>query len=309
MHSDEEEVHVWIQGNLNGKDPIAMVRDLKASLDSMAFSSNESELPGDDLLQKGKRTAEYLSLWTTPIEESVDLWEAYGGKSPTHIPIIPWRVTNLGTRVFNRGIPPQLFPASSFMRTMNLTDSKLHLTEVYANYSEFVEMVPLTADDQRTLDYGWMPVGINLYTMSKITEGNYSHLYKVKDESFFLGCGSVVTSAHACFGIGRSNADLLEQYIRKQDTGHGTSGHMIASVLAYQSQFLWYLQEVFNNFATRRSVYVTKFLEPESGAYHTIHEYRNAIQDMKRADVNKLYPNYARNNFEICKKFVSLIKV
>jgi len=309
MHKDEKLVHVWIQGTLKGKDPKTVISDLKRGLEFTASTGGDGELFDSEIITRGKKTAEYLELWNTPLEDSNDLWDYYGGKTPVRIPVIPWRVSNLGPRIYSRSIPPQLFPPTHFVNAMNLKDIRLNITEVYCNYSEFVEMIPITSDDALLLDFAWMPVGNNLYTMAKITESTKGHLLKVKDPDFFNGCGSVVTAAHACFGIGRSNIDLINQLERKLNTGHSTSGHMIASVLAFQSQFMWYLQEVFNNFERGSSVYITKFAEPGSGMYHSIYEYRNAIHDMKTADKSKLYPNYARNNLDICERFVSSLKL
>uniref|UniRef100_A0A2V0RIY0 VP7 n=1 Tax=viral metagenome TaxID=1070528 RepID=A0A2V0RIY0_9ZZZZ len=308
-YADEPVVHVWIQGTLQGRNPKQTVNDLRNMITSESASYADGEVSNNMIPRGIQKTAEYMSLWETPLSETQDLWEAYGGRAPMRIPIIPWRVSNLGPRAFHKGIPPQLFPSSTIKTIMGMDKSDLQFTEVYCNYSSFVEMTQLTENDVKLLDYGWMPVGANLFTMAPITEDNYTHLLKVKDPDFFRGCGSVVTSSHACFGLGRTNDELLFQHERKVQTGHGTSGHMIASVLAFQSQFLWYLQEVFDNYTSNKSVYIAKFREPESGVYHTIHEYRNAIHDMKRIDSNKLYPKYARNNFEICKKFVNLLKV
>jgi hypothetical protein len=252
------------------------------------------------------QTDEYSRLWNTPISKSYDLWEMYGTNEPTRIPVIPWRVSNLGPRIYSKGLPPQLFPSSTFMTRYGISES-LNETEVYCNYSEFVTLKPLLSDDSKRLDYGWRPVGANLYAMQRVTDDNYEHLLKVDDDQFFMGCGSVVTAAHGCFGIGRTNDALIRQFERKVNTGFGTSGHMIASILAFQSHFLWYLEEVSYNLETKKSVYAVRFNEPESAAYHTIHEYRNAIDDMKSADLNKEYPKYARPNFEICRKFVSAI--
>uniref|UniRef100_A0A2V0RB52 VP7 n=1 Tax=viral metagenome TaxID=1070528 RepID=A0A2V0RB52_9ZZZZ len=253
---------------------------------------------------------EYISLWSTPLDDSIDTWEAFGSGSPQRIPLIPWRVSNVGPRIFHKGIPPQLFPPTTFMMERGISMLELQFTEVYSNYSEFVIMRPITDDELETLDFGWLPVGDNMYVMSKIDEDDYSSgLLTVDDRDFFLGCGSVVTSAHACFGLGRSNTDLISQRRRKEATGYGTSGHMIASVLSFQSHFLWYLEEVYMNLKTNRSVYVTTFNEPEEGAYHTIHEYRNAVLDMKLLDSKGMYPKYARNNFRICETFVRYLNL
>jgi hypothetical protein len=307
LHSEEEVVHVWIQGNLKGKSPSSMASSLKLSINDLMINDDDGELADNPIISTGKRTAEYISLWNTPLDKSHDLWDLYGSRVPNRIPIIPWRVTNLGPRVFHMGIPPQLFPSTTFMTLMDIPRNDLNIPEVYCNYSEFVDMVPLDTNDAELLDFGWMSVGDNLYTMASINDSNIQHLFKVDDGDFFNGLGSVVTSAHACYGVGRTNEDLINQFERKQATGHGTSGHMIASVLAFQSHFLWYLQEVYNNFQYGKSVYAAKFLEPGSGSYHTIHEYRNAIHDMNQADANKIYPRYARTNLEVCKKFVGLL--
>jgi hypothetical protein len=252
-----------------------------------------------------ERTKEYISLWNTPLEESHDTWEMYGSRSPQRIPLIPWRVSNLGARTFHKGIPPQLFPPSTFMFERGIGIKELKFTEIYSNYSEHVKLRTLTQEDVDTLDYAWLPVGPNMYAMSPIKTGDVRDstygLLTVEDRDFFMGCGSVVTAAHACFGLGRSNKDLIFQKERKDNTKHGTSGHMIASVLAFQSHFLWYMEEVYYNLKTKSSVYAVPFDEPEGGAYHTIHEYRNAIHDMQIIDTKGLYPKYARNNLEICK--------
>jgi hypothetical protein len=261
----------------------------------------------DSEMKVDVRSTEYTSLWDTPIEKSYDLWEMYGSKTPTRIPVIPWRVSNLGPRIYKNGLPPQLFPNTTIMKKLNISLNGLNTTEIYGNYSEFVTLTPLLSDDSKRLDYGWRSVGTNLYAMQRVTSDNYENLLKVDDDQFFMGCGSVVTAAHGCFGIGRTNDELIRQFERKVNTGFGTSGHMIASVLAFQSHFLWYLEEVSYNLETKKSVYAVRFNEPESAAYHTIHEYRNAIDDMKSADLNKEYPKYARPNLEICRKFVSAI--
>lgn len=266
-------------------------------------------LPSSSLNRNNVGYDEYKRLWDVPITDSYDLWELYGSKNPVRIPVIPWRVSNLGMRVYDKGLPPQLFPPSSFCKIMNIDLSDLDVVEIYGNYSDYVKLIPMDADSAKKLDFGWREVGRNLYSMIAANDENYSTLLMIEDPSFFNGCGSVVTSAHACFGLGRSSSELLFQFERKVNTGHSTSGHMIASVLAFQSHFLWYLEEVFNNFSTKTTTYETDFIEPESGSYHTIHEYRNAIHDMEMVDNNKLYPKHARINFGLCKKFVAKLQM
>jgi hypothetical protein len=292
----------WSSSNLPILTREDMDDKIKMHVDSLKLSNSTPSIDeGND--------SSYSSLWNTPLNKSYDLWELYGGSSPTRIPVIPWRVSNLGPRMYAKGLPPQLFPSSTILTRYGIGTGDINPVEVYGNYSEYVKLVPMLEDDAKRLDYGWKVIGNNMYVMQPATPGNLNELLKVDDEEFFMGCGSVVTAAHGCFGIGRTNDELIEQFERKVNTGHGTSGHMIASVLAFQSHFLWYLEEVSYNIETNSSVYAVRFNEPGSKAYHTIHEYRNAIHDMKRADSNKVYPGYARINLGLCEKFVRSIKL
>jgi hypothetical protein len=251
------------------------------------------------------RTYEYRTYWKTDLRESIDLWALYGGRRPTRIPVIPWRVSNVGMRVYGTALPPQLFPASSVMRKNGIKDF-IDYTEIYHNYSEHVSMIEISDADRASdgLDFGWMYLGQGMYSMMDIDSTVY-RLYKVQDVDFFKGLGTVVTSAHACFGFGRTNDDLIFQLERKNKTGFGTSGHMIASILAFKSHFLWYLTEIDINTRTNKTIYITPFNEPESGLYHISRDYVNALDDIKLASQKVDIPEHAKANFEICKQFVS----
>lgn len=251
------------------------------------------------------RTYEYRTYWKTDLRESIDLWALYGGRRPTRIPVIPWRVSNVGMRVYGVALPPQLFPASSVMRKNGIKDF-IDYTEIYHNYSEHVTMIEISDADRASdgLDFGWIYLGQGMYSMMDIDSTVY-RLYKVQDVDFFKGLGTVVTSAHACFGFGRTNDDLIFQLERKNKTGFGTSGHMIASILAFRSHFLWYLTEIDINTKTNKTIYITPFNEPESGLYHISRDYVNALDDIKLASQTVDIPEHAKANFEICKQFVS----
>jgi hypothetical protein len=254
------------------------------------------------------KTYEYRSYWKSDLKDSRDLWDTYGSRRPTRIPLIPWRVSNIGMRIYGPGLPPQLFPASDIMRRNDITNF-IDYTEIYHNYSEYVEMIEISDADRSEdgLDFGWRYLGQGMYSMMDINSTDYK-LYKVQDVDFFKGLGTVVTSAHACFGFGRSNDDLISQLERKNRTGFGTSGHMIASVLAYRSHFLWYLTEININIKTNKTIYIAPFMEPESGLYHVSRDYVNALDDIKLASQKVDIPEHAKANFEICKQFVGKMR-
>lgn len=132
-------------------------------------------------------------------------------------------------------------------------------------------------------------------------------LFKIQDRTFFNGLGSVSTAQHGSFGLGRDEASLVKQAMRRVRSGHDTSGHMIASALCPSSHLLWYLEEVYNNVKTEKSIYNAPFKEPAGGLYHTIEEYQNAITDMRTLENQSLYPHYARIHVAVCRTFVSFI--
>jgi len=149
--------------------------------------------------------------------------------------------------------------------------------------------------------------GAGKTTFVEARDGVFTDLLKVNDPSFFMGLGSVSTAQNGSFGLGRDEASLTKQAMRRLETGHDTSGHMIASVLCPTSHLLWYLEEVYINNKEKKSIYNVPFKEPTGALYHSIEEYRNALIDMKELEVKGLYPSFARNNVEVCRTFVSLI--
>uniref|UniRef100_A0A2V0RMJ6 VP7 n=1 Tax=viral metagenome TaxID=1070528 RepID=A0A2V0RMJ6_9ZZZZ len=135
------------------------------------------------------------------------------------------------------------------------------------------------------------------------TLDGFATLYEVEDSSFFLGLGSVVTSSHRYFSIGRSPSNLLEQFLRKESGKEDLSGHMFASVLAFKSHFLWYLEEIAINMEKSTTIYAFPFKEPKGKQYHSINEYRDSVVYMERKLLPE-YPHYARDNVIICKELV-----
>jgi hypothetical protein len=135
------------------------------------------------------------------------------------------------------------------------------------------------------------------------TLDGFATLYEVEDPSFFLGLGSVVTSSHRYFSIGRSPSNLLEQFLRRETGKEDLSGHMFASVLAFKSHFLWYLEEIASNMEKSKTIYAFPFKEPKGKQYHSTNEYRDSVVYMERKLLNE-YPHYARDNVVICKDLV-----
>ena len=431
--------HVWIQGTLEGQNPTDTVMRLRRDI---AATASQGAMAG------GALNMVYTSYWKTRLEYSNDIMFFYANRAPQRIPVIPWRVSNHGMRLFNGALKPQLYPSSTWMTKHGLKPPYTQ-DEIYSNYSGFVELIPIEDEDE--VDFAWKRVGENKYIMSSPHElltfvdgdtiveyphgarfwetGNYEpykdreamidahmltfrkymsehpravilsngggdmarkyrnemrgvvtisfkelerhmasrvaegneyqptdphqsmnnqmeyirvlpeipsfhsihepglymatsgagkstfveekanaevNLYKVRDPKFFLGLGSVSTAQHGAYGIGRDEASLAFQTRRKVETGHDTSGHMIASVLCPRSHLLWYLEEVYINMTTKKSIYIVPFNEPTDTMYHSIDEYKNAIIDMKKLDSSRTYPGYARNQVGICRSFVEL---
>ena len=293
------EVHVWIQGTLQDMSSTELLRRLKVDIQG-EFAK----------YMNGRKAAQ--DLWHYSLDQSTDLNYYYASRPPQRIPTVPWRTCNMGMRIFSER-KPQVFPASTWMSEMglgtlnvNAKEAILFGKEVYVNYSGYVKMIPLW--DHDAVDFAWKEISPNEYVMVPVgsAPGASGYLYKVANPDFFMGMGSVATSQHSVFGLGRSEEELYNQAVRKLETGTGTSGHMIASALCCRAHFMWYLEEVHRNLMTKKSIYLMPFNEPAGTEYHTIEEYRNAIVDMDRIAAEGRYPKYALAHLEICRAFVNL---
>jgi hypothetical protein len=456
--------HVWIQGTMSTEDggnlaPTAMRKKLQKDLTTLVSMRHRANIRYDP---------SFASYWEASLLYSDDLAFHYSARRPSRIPLIPWRVSNYGIKMYNHTLKPQLFPSTSFGKKLGIRDL-IASGETYSNYSGYVKMIPMT-DEDAALDFAWKKIDDNSFKMvlppsilpersdltlhfvdgdslvtwpkgkfwmtgdygvhesrgnflqhqydvltthmlrdplavilfnagtdfaemfsdiirgmvkispdmikthmqSRIEEGNTTQpvdaaesiqgqreyeaimrkngdmilnsfdeiempglymavsgagkttfiesktsthedvLYKVEDPRMFMGLGSIVTSTHGIFAIGRDEESRFYQRMRRIDPnfigeglkGFDTSGHMMASVLAFRSQFLWYLQEIYNNFESESSIYLFPFAEPKGKLYHPIQDYINAISDMEKLTNANLYPMYARTNIEVCKAFV-----
>jgi hypothetical protein len=429
--------HVWIQGRLEGMNPEETLNRLRVDISALAVAGATF---------KGSINMSFDGYWNTRLEYSNDLAFYYAGRTPQRIPVIPWRVSNHGVRIFNGSLKPQLFPSSTWATKLKVPIT-ITSEEVYSNYSGYVEMVALEETDE--LDFAWRKIAEHRYVManptelltfvdgdtlvewpttprfwevkeyspfnsrndmiskhhttfknymmahpravilfnggvdfanayttdiiaviqvpfhhlrrnmeSRVGEGNESQptdpqasddaqrayarilptlrdfsairepglymaasgagksthvksmgaatpeLLKVNNPKFFMGVGSVSTSQHGLFGVGRDVNSLYEQAKRKAESGHDTSGHMIAAALCPKSHLLWYLEEVFINMTEKRSIYLVPFKEPKGTTYHSIDEYVNAINDMRKLLKSRAYPGYAREHVDICASLV-----
>jgi hypothetical protein len=121
----------------------------------------------------------------------------------------------------------------------------------------------------------------------------------VLNDRLFRGMGSVVTSCHAVFGLGRSLEEVITQDLHKVATGVATSGHLLASCIAHKHHMLWYVYEVFINLQSRKSIYLFPFREPEGGVYHSKQDYDYTLQLLQdKVRKNKL-PRYAELHVEL----------
>jgi hypothetical protein len=304
-----EEKHVWIQGEVQAYGTTELLKQLQKDI-FKAYSRHESTSAATD--------PQVVKFWNTPVGLSFGPSYIYGGRPAQRIPIVPWRPSNFGGRVYGGVTIPQLFPPTKLRSErkipIEVREKSISKQEpvVYANYSGFVTLKAMTNPNE--YDFGWRRISDNRYIMvstegsdtSGPEDGEYSEsqLYTVSDPTFFNGLGSVCTSAHAVFSLGRREPDLVFQTRRRLETGHDTSGHMLAAPLMYLSHLLWYLQEVSDNFASEASIYNLPFKEPTRGLYHTTQEYKNALYDMRRSLADQ-YPFYARQNVDICERFVS----
>jgi len=286
--------------------------------------------------------------WHTRANATVDVFVRYSDIRPSRIPIIPWRVFSSGMRIVPnnatfqdsdfpgvmhvnkahyKSVPlhPQLFP-SSYLFSDEPAEAGFRTPAVYSNYSKFVELVPYDEEVHGKPDFAWRQKRadngeqLNEYMMVyRVDFGKDSEsLLMVKDPSFFLGLGSVVTAQHAAFGIGRHPHELHAQYLRaRSGEDGGTSGHMFAAVLAHTAHCMWYLHEVMLNMKTKRSIYSVSFDEPKEAVYHTVQEYRNALIDMKTFEDRTIdgittfgYPKfYVTHHINMCARCVDKMDV
>lgn len=294
------EVHLWIQGTLSTKaGPL--------TISMMAEALSEDIM--SDARSIGRASTQIItSYWKSSILQSRDMYAHYANRRPpSRIPVIGCRVSNWGMRLYDtKAALPQLCTPSTLYTSLGLPRTLLIDAEAkYLNYSKHVKLRPITEAETLELDYAWKRSNSGHYTMSLPVQGTFT----ISNPAFMNGFSSVCTSAHSTYGYGRDPSELVFQMTREIDSGHGTSGHMIASCLMFRAHLLLYLNDVHYNNTTNKSIYNLEVKEPTSGRYHTNQEYKHAIDDINTLmQSTDFATKFARNNLAVLTAFVNVMK-
>jgi hypothetical protein len=239
--------------------------------------------------------------WTSGLLDSTDPYYRYSGVPLQRIPIIPWRITNFGYRIFGDGLLPQMFPSTK----IGIEAQKLDTQTRYLNYNGYVKLRKPFSGER--FDFVWVGDNMNGYHMEyqdvAMEDGRV-----IGNPEIFMGLGSVVTSVHSIMKFKRDEISKLTQVAREIAGHEKVSGHMFAGVLAFQSHLLWYLQEVFINSQTKQSIYLFNFTAEKLNRYHTIGEYTATIHDIEAYIAMTPTPAYVRDNISLCREVVSKLQ-
>jgi hypothetical protein len=239
--------------------------------------------------------------WTSDLYDSYDPYFKYVGSNLQRIPVIPWRVTNYGHRLFGDGLLPQLFPCTQMGLSMTTMDTKTR----YLNYTGNVKFRKPFSGEK--FDFVWVGDNMNGYRMEKQEVAMDDGLV-VGNPEIFLGMGSVVVSVHSIMKFKRDELSKLKQVAREIAGHEKVSGHMFAAVLAYQSHLIWYLYEVFKNAQTKRSIYLFDFRAEKTNRYHTTGEYTATLHDIETYLRTEPAPSYINDNVAVCREVVSMLQ-
>jgi hypothetical protein len=299
-NKDEDEVHLWIQGVLPTQAGSIVISTMMDNLTGDVLQ--DARMPG------GPALGAVTTYWKSSVLHSKDLYAHYANRRPpSRIPVIGCRVSNWGMRIYGDStLYPQMSPPTTLHKDLGIPRSMLiEPLAKYLNYSKHIKLRTITEDEIETLDFAYRRDPRGHYTMSMPAPGTYT----ISNPEFMNGFSSVCTSAHSTYGYGRDPSELVFQMSREIDSGHGTSGHMIASCLMFRAHVLLYLNDVHYNNTTNKSIYNLEMKEPTSGRYHTNQEYKHAIEDINNLmEGTDFGTKHARSNFELIKAFVNLMK-
>uniref|UniRef100_A0A2V0RCE3 VP7 n=1 Tax=viral metagenome TaxID=1070528 RepID=A0A2V0RCE3_9ZZZZ len=303
---DANEVHLWTQGTLNEDD-------IKTNYDKMLSRLQEDfkiykKANLDILSKKEKQPIRNLinRYWTNSVLEARDMYDKYTNLDPPRrIPVIGCRVCNWGMKSYIEDHIPQMVPSSTLHHSIGIKRNILLnnvADERYINYTSHCKIREIMPNEIGHLDFSYAKNDDGYYILTEPREGTFV----VDNAEFFNGFSSVCTSSHSMYGFGRTPGDLLEQALREDETGHGTSGHMIASCLMFRAHVLLYLNDIHYNHTTQKTIYNLEVNEPTSGRYHSNKEYEHAVKDIKTLMKNTNFgTRFARNNLSIIEPFVS----
>jgi hypothetical protein len=235
------------------------------------------------------------------IYKSQSMSQRYARLRPQRINVVLHRPTSYGMRVIP-GALPQMFPVPVNTRDILSNAPKLDNNVFYMNYIDHAYIH--TCSTSSELGYEFVPgKGFRL-----VRRSIGSVLYDIGPYEYFMGLGFPVISAHSSFGVQRDPLNLLRIEERRKTTQSGTSGHMISATLAHDSHFHWYLEEVHKNHSTKTSIYLFPFIDPNDTAYHTLEEYKHAIEDLKAENAQRGLPLYVRQRIPYLEVFVTALR-
>jgi len=186
---------------------------------------------------------------------------------------------------------------------VNLTP--FDMSQPYVNQDPFVEMIPYNAKLHNHVDFCWRQLNDEYFMCKRPGDGESSDgIFVVGDAIFFVGMGSVAISWATTLGAGASiqHRRIRQTVARRYDTDD-VSGHAISALLMHSSHFYWYLYEIFVNHTSSNSVYVYPFREQKNGRYHSISEYKGALDAALQLNL----PDYAIQRLSSFTKFLRVL--
>jgi len=213
------------------------------------------------------------------VATGVDFGVRYGGMLRPY-PVSLGTSTPYGARSFIDSQCPELVPILPHF-TAKMLD--LGLTASHQN----VRYIKTVTTGAYTVSMG--KVGYDPSTQRLILGSLDVPLLQLCTRKTHGGVGSVFTTAHSFLGVCRDAQDLLRQRRRERRGGGKTSGHLISAAFCYDAHLLWYLAEVTFNVLTKRLPYKVPSDDP-TGAFHSLVEYANAIDDLETQSTYPLPP-------------------
>lgn len=292
-NKDADEVHLWTQGNLNGNyDPLRMANKL--------FSDVKMKQQIAEFSVSSDLVKEY---WSRDLKDTDDHYLKCATLSnPRRINVVGWRVCNFGIRDYKQTYP-QLVPSTTIGKIMKINRGNLigvNTAEIYLNYSGHVRLRKIMTNEIEDLDFAYELLENGTFMAVIPKEG----CFVVDNVSMFSGYGSLCTSLHSAYGLGRDVKSLMNEYKRKMITDVGSSGHMIASSLMFRCHLLTYLQEILINNTSKKSIYNLPVVEPTSGLYHTKQEYQHAVSDIRNLIRQGVMNKIVQSNLHVIALFV-----
>ncbi|AAZ94047.1 VP7 [Micromonas pusilla reovirus] len=221
-----------------------------------------------------------------PVKQTVS-----AAPSKSTLEYVPWVTRNMSYRslpvqisyqsshgLLWRGNRPQLYSSTLFGdNTVELTP--YDMSQPYVNNDPFVEMIPFNREIHNDYDFCWKQLNDEYFMRKLPAQGeDSSNMFVVGDSTFFLGMGSVAIAWATTLGAGAGiHQRKIRQVVARRYKTDDVSGHALSALLMHSSHFYWYLYEIYLNHKSSKSVYAFPFREQKSGRYHSISEYKGAL--------------------------------